>query len=97
MTASLTLNKITAQKGISVGEAANRSRRSGLDAELRSGGDDLPDGLQDLEGAARPDEAGAAFLLPDAGREGQSRLRRARCGACAATCSAMWSRAGSSG
>ena len=55
-------------------------RRSGLDAELRSGGDDLPDRLQDLEGSSRSDETGAAFLFPDAGRKGQSRLRRARCG-----------------
>ena len=77
MTASLTLNKITAQKGITIGEAANRVADLGLDAELRSGGDDLPDRLQDLEASARSDETGAAFLLSHAGRKGQSRLRRA--------------------
>src|ERR1700733_6493530 len=52
-------------------------RRSRLDAELRSGGDDLPDRLQDLAGASRSDETGAALLLSHAGRKGQSRLRRA--------------------
>ena len=77
----LTLNKITAQRGISIGEAATPRRRSRLDAELRPGSDDLPDRLQDQEGAARPDEAGPAVLLPDAGGKGQPRLRRARCGA----------------
>ena len=76
----LTLNKITAQRGISIGEAAAPRRRSRLDAELRPGSDDLPDRLQDQEGAARPDEAGPAVLLPDAGRKGQPRLRRARRG-----------------
>ena len=81
MTAGLTLNKITAQKGISIARSRKPRRRSRLDAELRPGGDDLPDRLQDLEGAARSDEAGAALLLPDAGRKGQPRLRRARRGA----------------
>ena len=56
-------------------------RRSRMESELRPGGDDLPHRLQDHQGAARPDEAGAALLLPDAGREGQSRLWRARRGA----------------
>ena len=78
MPEGLSLTKITAQKGISIGEAARRVADLGWDAELRSGSDDLPDGLQDQEGTARPDEAGAAVLLPDAGRKGQPRLRRAR-------------------
>ena len=63
------------------GRGGQEDRGSRLEPHLRPGGDDLPDRLQDREGAARPDEAGPAVLLPDAGREGQPRLRRARRGA----------------
>jgi len=39
---TLTLNKITTQRGISISEATRRIADLGWDAELRPAGDDLP-------------------------------------------------------
>ena len=80
MAASLTLNKITAQRGISIGEAASRVADLGWTPSYVQEAMTFPTDYKISQGTARSDEASAALLLPDAGREGQPRLRRARCG-----------------
>ena len=77
MTASLTLNKITAQKGISIGEAANRVADLGWTPSYVQEAMTFPTDYKISRRSSRSDETGAAFLLSHAGRKGQSRLRRA--------------------
>ena len=77
MTASLTLNKITAQKGITIGEAANRVADLGWTPSYVQEAMTFPTDYKISRASSRSDETGAAFLLPHAGRKGQSRLRRA--------------------
>ncbi len=78
MAASLTLNKITAQKGITIAEAANRVADLGWTPSYVQEAMTFPTDYKISKTPRDPMKTGPAVLLPDAGREGQPRLWRAR-------------------
>jgi hypothetical protein len=73
MSASLTLNKITSQKGISIAEAASRVADLGWTPSYVQEAMTFP---TDYKISKTPRDPMRQVLFPDAGRKGQPRVRR---------------------